>query len=155
MDRWPNAAARARVTEVFQRLSTLQPAALGAEELTPEELPFLRFEPAAQAVFDAWRADLEQTLRGEAEHPVWRSHVAKYRSLMPSLALIGHLIDGVAGGPTGPVSRAAAARAVAWCTYLLTNWEGQTMKDLVPLATAIAGMGLAMWVLHSVVELWW
>ena len=48
----------------------------------------------------------------------WRSHVAKYRSLMPSLALIGHLIDGVAGGPTGPVSGAAAARAVAWCAYL-------------------------------------
>ena len=46
--------------------------------------------------------DLEQTLRAEAEHPVWRSHVAKYRSLMPSLALIGHLIDGVDGGPTGP-----------------------------------------------------
>jgi hypothetical protein len=44
--------------------------------------------------------------------------VAKYRSLMPSLALIGHLIDGVAGGPTGPVSGGAAARAVAWCAYL-------------------------------------
>jgi hypothetical protein len=37
------AAARARVIEVFQRLTTLKPAALGAEELTPEELPFLRF----------------------------------------------------------------------------------------------------------------
>ncbi len=49
---------------------------------------------------------------------MWRSHVAKYRSLMPSLALIGHLIDGVAGGPTGPVSGGAAARAVAWCEYL-------------------------------------
>jgi putative DNA primase/helicase len=49
---------------------------------------------------------------------VWRSHVAKYRSLMPSLAVIGHLIDGVAGGPPGPVSGAAAARAVAWCAYL-------------------------------------
>jgi len=44
--------------------------------------------------------------------------VAKYRSLMPSLALIGHLIDGVAGGPTGRVSGGAAARAVAWCEYL-------------------------------------
>ncbi len=62
--------------------------------------------------------DLEQTLRAETEHPVWRSHAAKYRSLMPSLALIGHLIDGVAEGPTGPVSHAAAARAVAWCAYL-------------------------------------
>ncbi|MGH7412915.1 MAG: DUF3987 domain-containing protein [Candidatus Rokuibacteriota bacterium] len=92
--------------------------ALGAEELTPEELPFLRFEATAQERFDAWRGDLEQTLRAEEDHPVWLSHVAKYRSLMPSLALIGHLIDGVAGGPTGPVSQAAAARAVAWCEYL-------------------------------------
>jgi putative DNA primase/helicase len=118
VDRWPNAEARARVIEVFQRLSTLEPAAVGAAEFTPDELPFLRFEPAAQEIFDAWRGDLEQTLRAEAEHPVWCSHVAKYRSLMPSLAVIGHLIDGVAGGPTGPVSGGAAARAVAWCAYL-------------------------------------
>jgi putative DNA primase/helicase len=118
VDRWPHADARARVNEVFQRLTTLAPAALGAEELTPEELPFLRFDGAAQAHFDAWRGDLEQMLRAEEDHPVWRSHVAKYRSLMPTLALIGHLIDGVAGGPTGPVSGGAAARAVAWCAYL-------------------------------------
>jgi hypothetical protein len=64
-------------------------AALGAEELTPEELPFLRFDAAAQECFDAWRGAVEQRLRAEADHPVWRSHVAKYRSLMPSLALIG------------------------------------------------------------------
>jgi Protein of unknown function (DUF3987) len=77
------------VNEIFQRLTTLAPAALGAEELTPEERPFLRFDGAAQAHFDAWRGDLEQRLRAEADHPVWRSHVAKYRSLMPTLALIG------------------------------------------------------------------
>ena len=29
------------------------------------------------------------------------------------------------------------------------------MKDFVPLAIAIVGMELAMWVLHYVVELWW
>ncbi len=118
VDRWPNTDARARVNEVFQRLTTLEPAGVGAEELTPDEVPFQRFDPAAQECFDAWRGDLERTLRAEAEHPVRLSHVAKYRSLMPSLALIGHLIDGVAGGPTGPVSGAAAARAVAWCEYL-------------------------------------
>src|SRR6266404_6350746 len=115
---WTGGRTRRRGHAVFQRLTTLEPAALGAEELTPEELPFLRFEPAAQEVFDAWRGDLEHTLRAEEDHPVWCSHVAKYRSLMPSLALIGHLIDGVAGGPTGPVSDGAAARAAAWCAYL-------------------------------------
>ena len=46
------------------------------------------------------------------------SHLAKYRSLMPSLALIVHLIDAVDRGTRGPVSRAAAEQAAAWCTYL-------------------------------------
>src|SRR5712692_8177369 len=118
VDRWPDAAARARAVEIFQRLNTLEPAAVGAEELTPEEVPFLRFEAEAQELFDGWRVDVEQTLRAEEEHPVLLSHFAKYRSLMPSLALLVHLIDGVDGGPTGPVSRGAAARAVAWCEYL-------------------------------------
>jgi len=34
---------------------------------------------------------------------------------MPALALILHLIDGVAAGTGVPVSRAAAAQAAAWC----------------------------------------
>ncbi|HEV2054609.1 MAG TPA: DUF3987 domain-containing protein [Methylomirabilota bacterium] len=69
VDRWPNADARARVIEVFQRLTTLEPAALGAEELTPEELPFLRFEAEAQECFDAWRGDPEAARRGGPPGP--------------------------------------------------------------------------------------
>ena len=46
--RWPDAAARARAVEIFQRLNTLEPGAVGAEELTPEELPFLRFDAEAK-----------------------------------------------------------------------------------------------------------
>ncbi len=94
--------------EVFQRLNTLEPAAGGAAELTPEEVPFLRFDAEAQEFCDAWRADLEQQLRAAEDHPVLLSHFAKYRSLMPSLEMLGPLIDGVDGGTTGPVSRAAA-----------------------------------------------
>jgi hypothetical protein len=39
------------------------------------------------------------------------SPCAKYRSLMPALALIVHLIDGVDGGLREPVARGAAERA--------------------------------------------
>jgi hypothetical protein len=63
-------AARARAVEVFQRLNALDPAAVAAEELTPEAVPFLRFEAAAQEVFDAWRAALEHRRRAEEDHPV-------------------------------------------------------------------------------------
>jgi putative DNA primase/helicase len=118
VDRWPDADARARALEVFQRLNTLDPVAIGAEELTPDELPFLRFDGAAQARFDAWRADLEQQLRAGEDHPVLLSHVAKYRSLLASLALVVHLIDTVDGGGRGPVARAATDQGVAWCEYL-------------------------------------
>ncbi len=121
VDRWPDAAARARVVEIFQRLNTLDPAAVGAEELTPEERPFLRFEAEAQELFDGWRAELEHRLRAEEDHPVLLSHLAKYRSLMPSLALIVHLIDGVDAGTSGLVSCAAAAQAAAWCEYLAAH----------------------------------
>jgi len=29
------------------------------------------------------------------------------------------------------------------------------MRDLIPVATAVVSMGVAMWVLHYVVRLWW
>src|SRR5713101_7789800 len=75
--------------------------------------PSLRFDAAAQELFDGWRAELD--------HPVLLSHLAKYRSLLPSLALLFHLIDGVDTGRRGPVSRAAAAQAAAWCEYLAAH----------------------------------
>src|SRR5713101_7730752 len=77
--------------------------------------------PAAQELFDGWRADLEHRLRAEEDHPVLLSHLAKYRSLLPSLALLFHLIDGVDTGRRGPVSGAAAAQAAAWCEYLAAH----------------------------------
>ncbi len=108
-------------------------------------MPFLRFDAAAQELFDAWRGDVEQTLRAEEDHPVLLSHLAKYRSLMPSLALIGHLIDGVDGGTTGPVSRAAAARAVAWCEYLHGHARRlyASVTDMARVAAAVLATQLA------------
>ena len=37
---------------MFQRLNGLEAATVGAEELTPEEVPFLRFDAAGQERFD-------------------------------------------------------------------------------------------------------
>ena len=42
------------------------------------------------------------------------SHLAKYRSLIPALALLFHLVD----GGTGPVSLGALQRAIKWHMYL-------------------------------------
>ena len=57
-----------------------------------------------------------------------RAHLSKYRSLMPSLALIFYLADSDFGGVTieperlvvheGAVNLEAVQRAAAWCEYL-------------------------------------
>ena len=50
--------------------------------------------------------------------PALESHLAKYPSLVPSLALLCHLADEPGGGP---VSRSAVQRAVASAEYLETH----------------------------------
>lgn len=119
VDRWPDSDARRRVVEVFQALARLAPSDLTAHEgAGSDESPFLRFTPEAQDRFDAWRIGHERALRSADEHPVVVSHLSKFRSLLPSLALIFHLVDAVDRGTGGPVPAEAVERAVEWCAYL-------------------------------------
>jgi hypothetical protein len=54
--------------------------------------------------------------------PALESHLAKYRSLMPSLALTFHLIEFVDGsGQGGAVGLRPTLQAAAWCEYLETH----------------------------------
>ncbi|MEW6490300.1 MAG: DUF3987 domain-containing protein [Thermodesulfobacteriota bacterium] len=112
VDRWPDSAARRNAWAVFERLDRIDPRPLGAEE--EDGLPFVRFSPEAQEAFDGWRATLERRLRADEEHPAFEAHLAKYRSLVPSLALLSHLADGGAG----PVGIVPLAQALAWGEYL-------------------------------------
>ncbi|MBA2410732.1 MAG: hypothetical protein H0V62_13560 [Gammaproteobacteria bacterium] len=66
-----------------------------------------------RSLFYEWLADLQEKLQGDDE-PVVLEHLGKYRSLMPSLALIFHLIE-IADGTAqpGPVSMRAAELAAA------------------------------------------
>ncbi|HVF02189.1 MAG TPA: YfjI family protein [Rubrobacteraceae bacterium] len=114
VDRYPDTEAKYRVYEVFRKLDSLK-----ANETEDEEVPALRFDAEAQEVFDTWRDDLEQRLRSEEMAPALEAHVAKYRSLMPSLALLFELVD--TEDLPANVGKTAALRAVAWCEYLETH----------------------------------
>ncbi len=121
VDRTPNITSKNRAFEVFRKLDRLDAAEIGA--FLPEEsnaIPYLRFDEEAQQLFDSWREELETDLRsGRIEHPALEAHLSKYRSLMPSLALLFHLIDRVdTGTDLVGVSVEAAAKAAAWCSYL-------------------------------------
>ncbi len=117
IDRWPNTTEKNRAYAIFSALAGEIP---GAETTGNADIPALRFAPDAQLVFNDWLQELENRLRKtEGLTPALESHLAKYRSLMPSLALIYHLVEVVDGStPPGPVSVRAAAMAAGMCEYL-------------------------------------
>jgi uncharacterized protein DUF3987 len=119
VDRWPDGDAKREAHRVFEYLDKLDPVGAGAhqdtdQEGTPNGLPFLRFSDAALEVFMEWRAKLEARLRSGDLHPAMESHLAKYRKLVPGLALLLHLAD----RGTGSVSEKPALQALAWAEYL-------------------------------------
>jgi hypothetical protein len=98
------------------------PEEFGATDEDEEGIPAVWFTGDAQEIFDQWRDELEIRLRSTELPPALESHLAKYRSLMPSLALIFQLVEFVDGsGDGGAVGFRAALQAAAWCEYLETH----------------------------------
>jgi len=117
VDNLPNSEAKKRAWQVLKQLADMDFLKVGAELPDVKRIPFFRFSPGGQAVFNEWLTDLVTKLRTD-DMPVMVEHLAKYRSLMPSLALIFHLLGVAAGKPSGPVTQEAAEMAAAWCEYL-------------------------------------
>ena len=116
VDRYPDSNAREAAWATFSRLSTLAPDDVGAQREF-ELIPFLRFDEAALGIFAEWRSGLERRLRSAEMSSALESHLAKYRKLVPSLALISHLAD----GGSGPITDLALLRADAYANYLETH----------------------------------
>lgn len=141
VERWPNREARDAACKVFETLANAKAEDLGAER-DGDDIPHLRFDDAAQELFDAWRADLEKRLRGgELEPtPAFESHLAKFRSLMPSIALLLHLVDMATGRTEGDVSLGAARLAAEWCDFLEAHARKVYATELRPGAEAARAM---------------
>jgi hypothetical protein len=83
VDRPPNKGAEDQVARMFRAL-----VGIGGHQ------PWrFRFAPDAQLLFVEWLTELEGKVRGSELHPALVSHLSKYRSLMPSLALLFELAD--------------------------------------------------------------
>jgi putative DNA primase/helicase len=139
VDRYPDADAKAKASAALERLDKLMAGDVQAERdnFDRDALPFIRFDPAAQDAFDAWRLELETRLRAGDLHPAVESHLAKYRSLIPSLALILHLLD----GGIGPVTLPAIEKAIGWGGYLESH--ARRLYSSVTEAPAVAAHLLA------------
>lgn len=142
VDRWPDSDARDRVHRVFCGLDRLRPDDLAVERTADSGVPAMRFDDEAQEVFTNWRAVLERRLRsGEIDSHALEGHLAKFRSLMPSLALIFHLVEVVDGGAAVGIPSRCAWQAIEWCRYLEAHankiYAASWRRDLLA-ATALA-----------------
>jgi putative DNA primase/helicase len=117
VDREPDTIYEEQASRVLRKLVELDAA-------SPARF---RFAPDAQELFIEFLTELETKIRGDELHPALISHLSKYRSLMPSLALLFELADlassvGFDGASLAVslnfVSLEHARQAAASCEYL-------------------------------------
>jgi putative DNA primase/helicase len=136
VDRRPDKDARNNAFELMQQIAGLPVPDAG------QEVPGLHFSPEAQVLFYECLTELENEIRGEDIHPVMESHLAKYRSLIPSLALICHLANSIEIDLSLPVSLESLQKALGWYEYLKSHAEriyGMVMNGHTTGAKTILG----------------
>jgi len=122
VDQWPNQSAKQTTLEVFERLNNL-----------PNEQQVWKFSQPAQDIYWEWIEPLERELRGDELHPALTSHLAKYRKLVPALALIFAMVDTPNSGNL--VHENELLRALAWAEYLRSHAERMYSAAIVPETT--------------------
>ena len=118
VDQSPNNNAKERFTAIIENLVKMDFMEHGAVMDNHSKFPYYRFSEEAQEIFFEWLTELQRIKLRRDDDPIILEHLGKYRSLLPSLALIFHLIDIADGNPGGNVSLKAAKQAAAWCDYL-------------------------------------
>ena len=114
IDRKPDQLALQRVRDLFERLAGLDVRGIADDQCAPSEIPWIRFNPSAQEVFNEWLASKTQRCRSESMPEAIESHLAKYDKLVPAIALLIELCD----GSERAVSKRSVQRAVGWVQYL-------------------------------------
>ncbi|MDD3158820.1 YfjI family protein [Anaeromusa sp.] len=120
IDEYPNGEALKKAYVIFKKLSEMDFLEAGAvSEIIEEdkEKIFFHFADRAQEIFYEWLLDAEKKAKAE-EYPPMCEHLSKYPSLVPSLALVFHLIEVAGGAAPGPVSEAAVVLACTWADVL-------------------------------------
>jgi hypothetical protein len=137
VDRLPKAEYRDAAFRVFDHLDQMTGDSVGAiTDRYDDKFPYLRFDPEAGERFKHWiTAHMNRVLSGQL-HPAMESHLSKYRSLIPSLALVHHLMT----GGTGSVGFLSVLSAIAWGDFLESHAcrvYGAAINDTAQAARAI------------------
>jgi len=131
IDRAPNQNAELIVRRIFERL-------VQDTQSMGEPMKVWRFEPAAQSRFNMWLTGFETNLRGHDRHAALESHLAKYRKLVPALALQFALVDDQQSPCV--IHETHVVRALAWAQYLESHAERLYSAASRPEMTAAANL---------------
>lgn len=118
VDQAPDHQAAKTAERIFRKIQNLNYEKICDDPSS--KTPYLKFSPEAQRLFSAWLTDLEFRLRsGKIESPAYEAHLGKFRGLLPSLALIFHLIQFDSKNPLGHLIGIDETKAaLAWCELL-------------------------------------
>ncbi|MBY0273035.1 MAG: DUF3987 domain-containing protein [Alphaproteobacteria bacterium] len=122
VDQYPDSFAKNRILHICKTIDAMVFTEHGAKAAEPlyegqHTIPYFRFSWEAQQFFHDWIKQLQEKLEGN-DHPIILQHLSKYRSLMPSLALIFHIIHIADGQKDRDVTLESAKKAAACCDYL-------------------------------------
>lgn len=118
VDRAPDMKAKERANNIFNKLAKMNFIEHGACKEVGDRYAYYRFDEQAQVFFNEWLCTLEQTQLQQDDPPILLEHLSKYRSLMPSLALIFHLIAVADGQQSERISVESIRSAWVWVLYL-------------------------------------
>ena len=114
VDRAPNQVAINKYHQAVMGLPKLAEQSLQGARQLPNGSQLLHFTPTAQQGFNGWYVQNEKMLTSGGLDPARQSHFAKFRSLIPALALLFHLLD----GHSGSVCEDCLSRALSFELYL-------------------------------------
>lgn len=112
VDRKPNYVVRDAVWNLLIQISTSEFEWLPAND---GGFRYVHFSASAQELFNEWQESNELRVRTRTLHSAMESHLAKFRSLLPTLAL---LIQVAETPDLECVEREATLKAIAWTQYL-------------------------------------
>lgn len=164
-DEYPNNEAKNRATAIAEILADIHFEQFGAMADQYDKFPAFRFDSNAQTLFFNWLKELTIKIDSPDETPLMAEHLGKYRSLMPSLALIFHAIEladlyikaSNSGNEIDKLKIACpqiplrhAEMAVKWCKYLETH--ARRIYGLIKTDVQLAALELAKKMLRGKVE---
>ena len=117
IDRPANKDALRGMHKAIQALNLLSDTLLKGATKNSAGVQLLHFDSEAQELFNDWYQKNELMLRTGSLNPTEHSHFAKYRSLVPGLALLFHLIN----GQDGRVSADCLRTALQFAKYLKSH----------------------------------